>query len=134
MSSSRRKPGPSGVRTSLRMAAMRRETLGPGVRRDDGNVDMVRLNILLLALIIVSSLALITSQHQARKLYNELQNEQAAAKRFEEEIARLQVEQSSWSTPSRIERVARERLGMRAPDPGRTRVLGVEAIPGGPSR
>ena len=95
---------------------------------------MVRLNFLLLALIVVSSLALITSQHQARKLYNELQNEQAAAKRFEEEIARLQVEQSSWSTPSRIERVARERLGMRAPDPGRTRVLGVEAIQGGPSR
>ena len=95
---------------------------------------MVRLNFLLLALIVVSSLALITSQHQARKLYNELQNEQAAAKRFEEEIARLQVEQSSWSTPSRIEKVARERLGMRAPDPARTRVLGVEAIQGGPSR
>ena len=95
---------------------------------------MIRLNILLLALIIMSSLALITSQHQARKLYNELQVEQAQAKRFEEEIARLQVEQSSWSTPSRIEKVAREKLGMRVPDASRTRVLGVEAVPGGAQR
>jgi cell division protein FtsL len=95
---------------------------------------MVRLNFLLLALIVVSSLALITSQHQARKLYNELQVEQAAAKRFEEEIARLQVEQSSWSTPSRIEKVARERLGMRVPDASRMRVLNIEAISGGPTR
>lgn len=95
---------------------------------------MVRLNLMLLALIVVSSLALITSQQQARKLYNELQVEQASAKRFEEEIARLQVDQSTWSTPSRIERVARERLGMHAPEASHTRVLGVESSAGGPSR
>jgi len=88
---------------------------------------MVRLNLLLLVLIVVSALALITSQHQSRKLYSELQVEQAAAKRFEEEIARLQVEQSSWSTPSRIEKVARERLAMRIPEASRIRVLGTEA-------
>ena len=95
---------------------------------------MVKLNLLLLAVIVLSSLALITSQHQARKLYNELQMEQAAAKRLEEEIARLQVEQSSWSTPSRIERIARDRLGMRAPDTSRTRVLAVESVSGGLAR
>jgi cell division protein FtsL len=96
---------------------------------------MVRVNLLLLALIVLSALGLITSQHQARKLYSELQVEQAAAKRFEEEIARLQVEQSTWSTPSRIEKVARERLGMRVPEANRIRVLGndaASAIPGTP--
>jgi cell division protein FtsL len=77
-----------------------------------------------LALVVVSSLALIATQHQARRLYNELQVEQAAAKRFEEEMGRLQIEQSSWSTPTRIEKIARERLGMRLPDPQHTRVLG----------
>ena len=90
---------------------------------------MVRLNFLLLAVIVASSLALITSQHQARKLYNELQTEQAAAKRFEEELGRLQAEQSSWSTPSRIEKVAREKLGMRVPDLKQTRVLAQEPAP-----
>jgi cell division protein FtsL len=88
---------------------------------------MVRLNLLLLALIVLSSLALVASQHQARKLYNELQVEQASAKRFEETISRLQIEQSSWSTPTRIEKVARERLGMRLPDVSHTRMLGNDA-------
>jgi cell division protein FtsL len=93
---------------------------------------MVRINLLLLALIVLSALGLVTSQHQSRKLYSELQVEQQAAKRFEEEIARLQVEQSTWSTPSRIEKVARERLGMRVPEPSRIRVLGNEPAFVGP--
>ena len=88
---------------------------------------MARLNLLLLALIVMSSLALVAAQHQARKLYNELQVEQTAAKRFEEEMRRLQIEQSFWSTPTRIEKVARERLGMRLPDTNHTRFLGNEA-------
>jgi cell division protein FtsL len=85
---------------------------------------MARLNLLLLALIVLSSLALVAAQHQARKLYNELQVEQASAKRFEEEMGRLQIEQSFWSTPTRIEKIARERLGMRLPDTKHTRILG----------
>ena len=95
---------------------------------------MVRINLLLLALIVLSALGLVTSQHQSRKLYSELQVEQQAAKRFEEEIARLQVEQSTWSTPSRIERVARDRLGMRAPDQSRTRVLAADLTLAGNTR
>ncbi|MEO8137779.1 MAG: cell division protein FtsL [Betaproteobacteria bacterium] len=91
---------------------------------------MVRLNLLLLALVVASSLGLVASQHQARKLYSELQVEQAAAKRFEEEISRLQIEQSFWSTPTRIEKVARERLGMRLPDAAHTRMLGSDASTG----
>jgi len=85
---------------------------------------MVRLNLLLLALVVASSLALVASQHQSRKLYNELQVEQAAAKRFEEEMGRLQIEQSFWSTPTRIEKIARERLGMQVPDNKHIRILG----------
>lgn len=88
---------------------------------------MARLNFLLLALVVVSSLALISSQQQARRLYNELQVELAAANRSEEEMGRLQTEQSSWTTPTRIERVARERLGMRVPDAQSTRILGNDA-------
>ena len=95
---------------------------------------MARLNLLLLALIVMSSLALIASQHQARKLYSELQMEQAAAKRFEEEMGRLQIEQSSWSTPTRIEKIAREHLGMRLPDNDHTRILGGDAAARGGAR
>ena len=88
---------------------------------------MAKLNLILLALVFTSSLALVTSRHQARKLYNELQVELASAKRFDEELGRLQVEQSSWSTPTRIEKVAREKLAMRVPELDRSRVLAADA-------
>lgn len=91
---------------------------------------MARLNLLLLALLAASALGLVAAQHQARKLYNELQVEQAAAKRFEEEITRLQTEQGFWSTPTRIEKVARERLAMRLPDAAHTRILGAALATG----
>lgn len=85
---------------------------------------LTRLNLVLLALVVLSSLGIIASQHQSRRLYNELQVEQASAKRSEEEMGRLQTEQSYWSTPTRIEKVAREQLGMRLPDAAHTRNLG----------
>ncbi len=88
---------------------------------------MARLNLFLLAAVVVSALALVTSRHQSRKLYNELSVQSAAAKRFDEEMGRLQIEQSWWSTPSRIEKVAREKLAMRQPELDRTRVLGIES-------
>ena len=87
---------------------------------------MARVNLLLLTLVIVSALALVTSRHQSRTLYSELQVELASAKRFEEEMGRLQIEQSSWSTPTRIEKVAREKLAMRLPENERTRVLAID--------
>ena len=87
---------------------------------------MARLNLFLLAAVAVSALALVTSQHQSRRLYNELSVQIAAAKRFDEEMGRLQIEQSTWSTPSRIERVAREKLAMRQPELQRSRVLAID--------
>ena len=87
---------------------------------------MARINLLLLAAIVASALALVSSRHQSRKLYNELSVEITSAKRFDEEMGRLQIDQSSWSTPSRIERVAREKLAMRLPDVERTKILAAE--------
>jgi len=56
---------------------------------------MVRLNLLLLAALAACALGLVTSQHQARKLYVELQKEQEAAKQIEVEWGQLQLEQST---------------------------------------
>jgi cell division protein FtsL len=67
-------------------------------------------------------------------LYNELQVEQASAKRFEEELGRLQIEQGFWSTPTRIEKIARERLEMRLPDTSHTRILGNDPSASGGTR
>ena len=94
---------------------------------------MIRLNALLLVLVIACGLAVVTSQHQARKLFIGLESEQAAAKRLEEEFTQLQLEQGTWATNKRVEAVASRQLGMRLPDPTTTVVVTLEAPGGAPS-
>ena len=84
---------------------------------------MLRLNLLLLAALTACALALVTSQHQARKLYVELQKEQELAKQLEVEFGQLQLEASTWATHARVEKLATRVLGMRVPPASRVRVV-----------
>jgi len=84
---------------------------------------MLRLALVLLAALIACALALVTSQHQARKLYVELQKEQERAKQIEIEWDQLQLEQSTWATPARVEKLATQALGMRVPSSSRIQVV-----------
>jgi len=77
---------------------------------------MTRLNLILFAVLIISALSLVTSQHKSRKLYFELQQQQEAAKLFETEWSQLQLEQSTWAMHSRLEQVATDLLHMHVPD------------------
>ena len=83
---------------------------------------MARLNFILLAALTACALALVTSQHQARKLYVELQKEQDHAKALEVEWGQLQLEASTWATHARVEKLA-VRLGMRVPPTARVQVV-----------
>jgi cell division protein FtsL len=85
---------------------------------------MTRLNFVLLVMLVTCALALVTSQHHARKLYTELQKQQELAKQFEVEWGQLQLEQSTWATHSRVEKVATRDLAMSAPPPARVQVIG----------
>ena len=87
---------------------------------------MSRLNLLLLALVMACAIGVITAQHQARKRFTELENEQASAKKLAEEWTELQLEQSTWATHKRVEAVAAKGLGMRLPDASSTVVVTVE--------
>ena len=87
---------------------------------------MSKVNVLLLALVVACALGVITSQHQARKRFIELEAEQDSARKLEEEWTQLQLEQSTWGTHKRVEAVASRSLGMRQPDPSNTVVLRVE--------
>ena len=86
---------------------------------------MVRLNLLLLAVLVLCALSLVTSRHQARKLFVELEREQARAHAFDTEFGQLQLEQSTWAMPVRVEKIAREQLKMQIPGPRR-----IEVVPG----
>ena len=84
---------------------------------------MVKLNLLLLAALVFSALSLVTSRHQARKLFVELEREQTLARTYDVEYGQLQLEQSTWAMPARIEKIAREQLKMQLPGPGRIQVM-----------
>mgnify|MGYP001195740252 FL=1 len=89
---------------------------------------MVRLNLLLLAVLVLCALSLVTSRHQARKLFVELEREQALSRGFETEFGQLQLEQSTWAMPVRVEKIAREHLKMQIPGPRRIEVVPGEAL------
>ena len=84
---------------------------------------MGRSNAVLLALVIACALGVITSQHQARRLFSELEGEQATAKKLDEEWSQLRLEQGTWATHKRVEAVASRQLGMRLPDPAMTLIV-----------
>jgi cell division protein FtsL len=87
---------------------------------------VAKLNLLLLLVLVVCALGLVTSQHKARKLFTDLEREQARARELEVEFGQLQLEASTWGLHARIEKVATGTLGMRTPDPRRVRVVGRE--------
>lgn len=87
---------------------------------------MTRLNLLLLAILLGCALALVTSQHIARKLYVELEKERELSARLEIEYGQLQLEQSTWATHSRIEKIATRDLQLRTPSASRIQVLAAE--------
>lgn len=82
-----------------------------------------RLTFILLAVLMVCAMALVGSQHKARKLYVELQKEQAATKQLDVEWGQLQLEQGTWGTHGRIERIATRELNMRLPAANRVEVV-----------
>jgi cell division protein FtsL len=85
---------------------------------------MSRFNFVLLLVLVACALALVTSQHHARKLYIELQKEQELEKRLDVEWGQLQLEQSTWATHARIEKMATRSLNMGTPPPSRVQIVG----------
>jgi cell division protein FtsL len=68
--------------------------------------------IVLLALVVVSSMGVVYSKHQGRKLFVELQALGEARDSMDIEWGQLQLEQSTLTMQGKIESAARERLGM----------------------
>jgi cell division protein FtsL len=84
---------------------------------------VVRLNLLLLALLTACALGLVTSQHKARKLFVELEEEQERARSLEVEYGQLQLEASTWAMHTRVERIASRALRMRTPEAKRIQMV-----------
>ena len=84
---------------------------------------MIRLNAALAGILVVCALALVTSQHKARKFFVELQKQQDQARQLEVEYGQLQLEQSTWAMHSRVEKIAENNLLMRVPPATRVHLV-----------
>ena len=89
---------------------------------------MTRLNLTLFFVLIMVSLGVVTSQHKARKLYFELEQQQDLSKKYETEFGQLQLEQSTRAMHSRIEELATKKLQMQVPDAKRIQVISLDEM------
>jgi cell division protein FtsL len=84
---------------------------------------MARLNLFLLIVLVACALGLVTSQHRARKLFGELEQEQQRSRQLAVEYGQLQLEASTWAVHARVERIAGRQLHMRVPDAKRLHIV-----------
>lgn len=74
------------------------------------------LQFALYVAIFLSALQVVIAQHEARRLFVELQTLEKKRDQLKEEWGRLQLEQSTWAINDRIETIARTELGMKMPE------------------
>ena len=65
---------------------------------------------------VLSAVALVHTKHESRKLFVELEGLSQERDELNIEWGQLQIEQSTWSTHARIERVAIDDLSLERPD------------------
>lgn len=90
---------------------------------------MIRLNLVLLAAVVVSALYLVRMQFESRQLFVELDKAIAESRRLATENERLQVEKRAQATPLRVEKLARDQLLMRTATPAITQYVTAKAVP-----
>ena len=72
--------------------------------------------MILLIVTFVSAISVVYIKHYNRKLFVELQQLEKQRDDMEVEWGKLQLEQNTWATHARIERVAKQKLQMITPD------------------
>jgi cell division protein FtsL len=88
---------------------------------------MTRLNIVLIAALVLSGLWLVQTSYQARRLFAEIDRAKNEERALEVDFKRLEAERQAQATHLRVEKVARERMAMRTATPAVTQYIGIAA-------
>lgn len=75
----------------------------------------MRLLIVLIVVAMSSALGVVYAKYRARMLFNEAHKLEQGLIAYDEELARLHLQQNTLAEHSRVEKVARGRLGMVLP-------------------
>ena len=81
---------------------------------------MIRLNVILLAAVLVSAVYLVQLQYQSRTIYTAVDAEQVQARKLNNEREVLDVQKRAQAAALHTERTAISRLGMRETSPAIT--------------
>ena len=82
------------------------------------------LGVSILAIaVITTAITSVYARHESRKQFTQLQVLTVERDALEVEWGQLQIEQSTWSTHSRVEQLARRKMKMRNPTPTEIRVV-----------
>ena len=81
---------------------------------------MTRTHLFLLLAILATSMFVIRTQYESRRLTTDIERARAESRRIEIEHERLDLETRTQATPLRVEKLAREQLGMRTITPAIT--------------
>jgi cell division protein FtsL len=65
--------------------------------------------------VLLTSIGVVHAKYSSRKYFVELQQLRAQQDELDVEWGRLQLEQSTWATEHRVERIARGKLNMHIP-------------------
>jgi len=84
---------------------------------------MTRIHFALLLALIFSGLALVQTQYESRRLFDEANRARDELARLDAEAQRLEAERQAQGTHLRVEKVAREKLAMRTVTPAVTQFV-----------
>ena len=91
---------------------------------------MTRRHLVLVLALLLSSLYLVQTSYESRRLYTELDRAHSEQARLDSDYKRLEAERQAQATNLRVERVAREKLAMRTVTPAVTHFVVDAAAPG----
>ena len=74
-------------------------------------------------LTVVTAIVCVYARHESRSQFTQLQSLITQRDALEVDWGRLQIEQSTWSSHSRVEQLARTRMNMRNPAPDEIEVV-----------
>jgi cell division protein FtsL len=77
-------------------------------------IGALAVGVLLLA-VVASGIAVVWARHQDRVAFVDLSKRQNQRDALNVEFGRLELEQATWASPSRIESIARGQFGMLSP-------------------
>ncbi len=88
--------------------------------------NQLTLLLTLLLAVVISGVAVTWSQYTTRTTFQQLQALQAEQEEADTLWKKLTIERSTWATPDRVERIAREQLRMTVPAADKVVILHVE--------